>query len=450
MPSLAETRQRLEAIYRQRTPKSAALYEQARRVMPGGDTRTTTFFKPYPTVIAHAEGQYLYDVDGHRLLDFLNNYTALIHGHAFPPVVEAAQKQIARGTAWAAPNEHQIRLAQVLCDRVPSVEQIRFTNSGTEATLLAIRAARAFTGREQIIKIEGGYHGTHEAVSVSIDPDLTQAGPAEAPTSLPEGPGLTRGVLGATRIVPFNDAAALERALHAGQGQIAAVILELVMGSRGMIPAEPEYLKFVREITQAQGVLFIADEVMTFRLDTGGAQALYDIRPDLTAFAKIIGGGFPVGAFGGRAEVMQMYDPTRAGIGHGGTFNANPVTMAAGLAAMEHLTPERIAHANRLGDLLREGLADVLHEQGIPGQITGKGSLAGIHLTPQPVRDYRSAAGVPPERRSLLHLACLNRGLHFSTGSVLNTTTVMTEQTVTEAVQIVQEALMELKPALAD
>jgi glutamate-1-semialdehyde 2,1-aminomutase len=387
-------------------------------------------------------------VDGNALLDFLNHYTALIHGHAFAPVVEAAQKQIERGTAWAAPNEYQIKLATLICERVPSVERLRFTNSGTEATLLAIRAARAFTGRDQIVKIEGGYHGTHEAVSVSIEPNLERAGSADAPLSVPAGPGVTRGVLGATRIIPFNNPGALERVLVEGRGQIAAVIIEPVMGSRGMIPAEREYLKFVREITRAHGVLFIADEVMTFRLDSGGAQALYEVEPDLTAFAKIIGGGFPVGAFGGREDVMRQFDPTLGGIAHGGTFNANPVTMAAGLAAMEHLTPDKIAHANRLGEALRGGLTDVLHEQGLRGQVTGQGSLVGMHLTPRPVRDYRSAASVHPELRSLLHLTCLNRGLHFSTSSVLNTTTVMTERDVNQAIQIVQEALVELRPAI--
>jgi glutamate-1-semialdehyde 2,1-aminomutase len=448
MPSFAEIRQQIEATYRRRTPKSAALSEQARRVMPGGDTRSSTFFGPYPSVIERAEGPRLYDVDGNVLLDFLNNYTALIHGNAFPPVVEAARRQLERGTAWAAPCEHQIKLAALICERVPSVERLRFTNSGTEATMLAIRAARAFTGRDGIVKVEGGYHGTHEAVAVSIQPDLSQAGPAESPVSLPAGAGVPRGTLETTRIVPFNGPAALERAIAKGRGQVAAVILEPVMGSRGMIPAETEYLRYVREVTQANDVLLILDEVMTFRLDSGGAQALYGVRPDLTAFAKIIGGGLPVGAFGGREDIMRLYDPVKGSIHHGGTFNANPVTMAAGLAAMEHLTPDKIAFANRLGDTLREGLSEVLVEQGVIGQITGKGSLAGIHLTGQPVRDYRSAASAHHELRELLHLACLNRGLFSSPEGMLNTSTAMSERDVSGAVQIFQDALLELRPAI--
>jgi glutamate-1-semialdehyde 2,1-aminomutase len=448
MPSFRDARQELEAAYRRRTPRSAALYAQAQRVLPGGDTRTTTYFSPYPSFIERAAGARLYDVDGNELLDCLNNYTALIHGHAFPPVVEAARRQLERGTAWAAPNEHAIRLAALICERVPSVARLRFTNSGTEATLLAIRAARAFTGRDGLVKIEGGYHGSHEAVAVSVTPDLSAAGPAGAPTSLPDGPGVTRGTLAATRIVPFNDAAALERTLAAGRGQIAAVILEPIMCSRGMIPAEPEYLRTVRELTRAYDVLLILDEVMTFRIDTGGAQAVYAVEPDLTTFAKIIGGGLPVGAFGGREDVMRVFDPAAGAIHHGGTFNANPITMAAGLAAMQHLTPERIAYANRLGDVLREGLREVLDEQGLHGQVTGFGSLVGLHLTPQPVRDYRSAASAPHALRELLHLACLNRGLFVSPEGMLNTSTAMSEADVTEAVRAVQDALVALRPAI--
>jgi glutamate-1-semialdehyde 2,1-aminomutase len=259
---------------------------------------------------------------------------------------------------------------------------------------------------------------------------------------------VSRGALAATRVVPYNDTAALERVLEEGRGEIAAVILEPVLGSAGMVPAEAEYLSYVRAATQAHGVLMILDEVMTFRLDSGGAQAVYGLEPDLTTFAKIIGGGLPVGAFGGREEIMRLYDPREGAIRHGGTFNANPATMAAGLAVMEHLTPERIAHANRLGDSLREGLAEVLAEQGLAGQITGRGSLAGMHLTARPVRNYRDVASVRPELRHGLHLACLNRGLLFASWNHLNTSTVMDEQDVTRAVQAVQDALVELKPAI--
>lgn len=230
MTSFAELRRQVETIYRQRTSKSAELANQAQQVMPGGETRVSTFFSPYPVVIERAEGRHLYDVDGNELLDFLNNYTSLVHGHAFPPIIEAARQQLERGTAWAAANVPQIKLASLMCERVASVERIRFTNSGTEATMLAIRAARAFTGRDLIIKIEGGYHGTHETVGVSISPDITQAGPAETPVSVPAGPGISSGALQATRIVPFNNSTALEQMIGEKRDKIAAIILEPVMG----------------------------------------------------------------------------------------------------------------------------------------------------------------------------------------------------------------------------
>ena len=427
MPTMTETREQIEATYRRRTPKSAALYAQAQRAMPGGDTRSSTYFSPYPTYVERAEGARLYDVDGNALLDFLNNYTSLIHGNAFPPVVEAAQRQMARGSAWAAPARDQVTLATMICERVPSVEQIRFANSGTEATMQAIRAARAFTGRDVLVKIEGGYHGTHDAVS--------------------SGAGIPRGTRETTLTIPFNDAQALARILSE-RHDVAAVIVEPLMGSAGMIVADDDYLQQVRALTTAHDVLLILDEVQTFRLDTGGAQHRFNVRPDLTAFAKIIGGGFPVGAFGGRTDIMSLFDPRQGKIGHGGTFNGNAVTMAAGRVAMEQLTPQRIAHANALGDTLRQGLADVLAEQRIHGQVTGLGSLLGVHLTQHSLRSASDAATMPTELRNLLHLALMNRGFFTSRSGMMNTSTVMSQGEVDAAVEAFQDALLDLRPAI--
>ena len=429
MPSLQQAFGTVETQYRRRTPRSAALFARAEQALPGGDTRTSTTFGPYPTYIARGEGARLTDVDGNELLDFLNNYTSLIHGNAFAPVVDAARKQIELGSAFGAPNEFQVELAALMCERVPSVERIRFTNSGTEGTMMAIRGARAFTGRELIVKLEGGYHGTHDSVA--------------------GGAGVLRATQAATIQIPYNDAPALERVLAERAGQVAAVILEPVMGSVGMIAAEPAYLTEVRRVTAAHDVLLILDEVMTFRLDSGGAQAIYGVLPDLTSFAKIIGGGFPVGAFGGRADIMDLVNPAHMKVMHAGTFNGNPVTMAAGLAAMEHLTPDKIRKANALGDALRRGFTEVLVEQGVHGQATGLGSLVGIHLVPHPVRNYRDASAVPPVLRDALHLSLLNRGVLTSRGGVLNTSTVMTESDVNRVVEAFQDALVELKPAIA-
>ncbi len=439
--------QRLEDRYREATPKSAALHARAKRVMPGGETRSSTYFRPYPLVIDRASGTELVDVDGNRLLDFMNNATTLIHGHRFAPVEEAVRDQVAKGTAWGALNEHQIVLAEILCSRVASVDRIRFANSGTEATMMALRAARAATGKSHFVKVEGGYHGTHDAVSVSVSPGVRGAGSEQRPQSKPEGAGIPDYAREAMHVVPFNDEQALAETVANHRDSIAAVIVEPLLGSHGYTTATGSYLEAVRRITEEHGVLLVLDEVQTFRLDQGGAQALYGIRPDLTAFAKIIGGGFPVGAFGGRADLMGRYDPdAKESIGHGGTFNGNPVTMAAGAAAMEHLTADRIAYINELGDCLRTGMGEVLAEQGLQGRIVGRGSLVGIHMTDRQIRTYRDASSAPAEVQRFIFLACLNRGLMMSTGGCLNTTTAMTRETVDEAIGIFQEALIEAYP----
>src|SRR5439155_25196175 len=317
----------IEARYRARTPGSAAQYERALASLPGGDTRTIAYHAPYPLAIDRARGAVLTDVDGNEYVDFLNNYTSLIHGHAHPRLVAAATEQLKRGSAYAAASANQAELAGILRERVASVDAVRFTNSGTEAAMNAIRAARAFTGRPMLVKMEGGYHGTYDATEVSIHPDPAAAGPADAPRPVAEGRGLTPGAVADTLVLPFNDAAAAERLFAARGGDLAAVIVEPLLGSGGMIPATREYLQRLRDLTAAHGALLIFDEVMTFRVGPGGTQGVHGIRPDLTLFAKIIAGGFPVGAFGGRAEIMAQYDPRRAGHRYQArTFHGQPVT----------------------------------------------------------------------------------------------------------------------------
>lgn len=442
--------QRIEAEYRRRTSQSAAYATRARQVLPGGDTRTSTYYAPYPLVMDHGEGTTLQDVDGHSYLDCMNNATSLIHGHAFPPVVEAMARQAVRGTAWGAPCMEQIELAEWLCERVDSLAQVRFTNSGTEATLMAIRVARTYTGKELIVKIEGGYHGTHDLVCASVDPEVATAGPTSAPRTVPQGQGLSNAVLDQVRIVPYNERTALADILDTHAGQVAAVVVEPLLGSHGFVTAAPEYLQTVRAMTADRDVLLILDEVQTFRLDSGGAQKLYGISPDLTAMAKIIGGGLPVGAIGGRAEIMALFDPAGVkAVAHGGTFNGNPMVMAAGLAAMRHLTASAVARLNRLGDRLRAGIEEVAVEQGLRLQTTGLGSLVGYHFSPHPVRNYRDTRLAPAELRHSFFLACLNHGLMLSPASSLNTSTVMSEADIDKALHLFQAALVDVKPLIA-
>ncbi len=443
--------QRIEAEYRQRTPQSEAYFQRARQILPGGDTRTSTYHAPYPLVMARADGTTLQDMDGHSYLDCMNNATSLIHGHAFPPVVNAMAQQAIRGTAWGAPCEGQMELAELLCERVDSLERIRFTNSGTEATLMAIRGARAYTGKDLIVKIEGGYHGTHDLVCASVGPEMDTAGPASAPFTIPQGPGLPRAIMDQVRVAPYNDSAALASVLDAHAGQVAAVVVEPLLGSHGFVTATPEYLQAVRSLTADRGVLLVLDEVQTFRLDTGGAQKIYGISPDLTAMAKIIGGGLPVGAMGGRTEIMDLFDPADSkAISHGGTFNGNPMAMATGLAAMQYVTTASVARLNHLGDRLRTGIGEVATEQGLQIQTTGWGSLVGYHFSPAPVLDYRDARQAPPELKHAFFLACLNHGLSLSPAGSLNVSTVMSETDMDRALHLFQAALVDVKPLVTD
>ena len=280
-----------EATYRQTTAGSGALHEKAVAVMPGGTTRTTTYFEPYPLYIERGEGCRVWDADGTERIDMLGNYTAMILGHAHPKVQEAIRKQAARGTGFAAANPIEVQLATLLCERVPSLDAVRFCNSGTEATMFAMRLARAFTGRPKIARMEGGYHGTHDYAEVSTHPALSEAGPPEAPIARPDSMGTPAWALEQTVVLPFNNPDAAEAIIRRESGELAAVILEPIIGAGGVIPATVEFLERLRNVTRELAILLIFDEVISFRVAPGGAQQLYGVTPDLTTLGKIIGGG---------------------------------------------------------------------------------------------------------------------------------------------------------------
>ena len=412
--------------YQERTPKSRALQEEATRYLPGGSSRGTSYFDPYPAFIEHAQGHYIHDVDGNAYLDFMINATSLIIGHAHPDTVAALQQQAARGTAFSGPTEAQIRLAKVLSDRLPSVDTIRFANSGTEATLNAIRVARAFMGKHKIAKFEGGYHGSHEYASVSVRPPLSKLDP-DGPTAIPEFPGQPPSVAEDVVVLPFNDLEGSGRILREHHEQLACVIMEPVASAFGYVAAELDFLRGMRSLTEELGILLIFDEVQSLRLAAGGAQERFEVVPDITALGKIIGGGMAAGAFGGREDIMALYDPTGgpAVVPHAGTFNANPMTMVAGEVTMTHLTPEAYARLDRLGDLLRQKLRGVFDEIEVPVQITGIGSLFGVHFTGEEVRDYRSAIRGDAQLKRALFTGLLNEGvlLQAGAGGALNTLT---------------------------
>ena len=398
--------------YLELTPRSRAIWEDAGNYLPGGDSRNSIFWKPYPIFVESGSGCHVVDADGVDRLDFINTMTTLILGHAAPVVVRAVREQLERGMVYNAPNQHQVRLAKLLCERVPCFDLVRFTNSGTEATLNTLRAARAVTGRSRFAKAEGGYHGSHDAVTVSLRIDPKQAGDAHRPTALPSSAGLPEGVVDQVVVIPFNDIEAARRLLEENKDELAAVIVEPVMGSVGMIPASPGFLTMLREFTRDNGIILIFDEVISFRVAPGGAQQYYGITPDMTALGKIIGGGFPVGAFGGRRDIMELYDPTTGPeVAHAGTFNANPVTMLAGAVTMEELTPEVYRRLAELTEVLRRGVREVCAGLEVPVHVTGLGSIFGIHFTQAQPTSYRDVAAGDAKFRAQVFLGMLNEGI---------------------------------------
>jgi glutamate-1-semialdehyde 2,1-aminomutase len=399
--------------YLAKTARSRALYEDALVVMPGGNSRTTTFFDPYPFYIERGYGAHVVDVDGNDRLDFNGNYTSVIVGHAAPEVTKATQEAAALGMSFPGPTDHEIRLAEMLTRRIPSLEKVRFTNSGTEATMNAVRAARAFTGRPKIAKFEGAFHGTHDNVLVSVAPDPKAAGGRRRPKSVPSSEGIPPAVLKNVIVLPWNDGDNCEETLEREAGNLAALLVDPLLGIGGIIPPVDGFLQRLRAVTEKHGIVLIFDEVISFRIAWGGAQERFGVRADLTTLGKIIGGGLPVGAFGGRGDIMAVYDPRRGGarISHGGTFNANPVTMAAGIATLNALTPEAYVRLDALGERLRGGVSRLLGATRRRGQISGVGSLFCLHWTSAPLTDYRSSRPKDSQAPLRVFLALLNEGI---------------------------------------
>jgi glutamate-1-semialdehyde 2,1-aminomutase len=440
-----------ELEYRKATPRSRALHEKAVAVMPGGTTRTTTYFDPYPLYIERGAGSRVWDVDGTERLDMLGNYTAMILGHAHPKVVEAIRRQAGRGTGFAAANPPEVELATLLCERVPSLDAVRFCNSGTEATMFAMRLARAFTGRPKVARMEGGYHGTHDLAEVSTHPDVAEAGPADAPVARPDSIGTPQWALEQTVVLPFNNPDAADAILRRQGSEVAAVILEPVIGAGGVIAATPEFLRRLRAITRELGMLLIFDEVISLRVAPGGAQEMYGVTPDLTTMGKIIGGGLPVAAFGGRADVMEMLDPRREGsIAQGGTYNGNPLGMAAGLATMTELTPDVYEELNRKGERVAELLREVFASRRIPVQVNSVGSLFALHFSDRPVVDYRGVAASNKERMREFFLALVNHGVLMAPRGMGSLSTPMDEGDIDQFIDAVDATLAEQRPRWLD
>ncbi len=383
--------------------QSSRLYERALRVLPGGVSRNAVVRQPHPFYVQSGSGCRVTDIEGVTRVDFANNMASLIHGHAQPRIVDAVTRQLSRGTAFTFATEAEVRIAEHMCARSPGFEKIRFVNSGSEAVLCCIKAARAYTGRAKIAKVEGAYHGVYDYAEVSQTAQPANWGEAGHPNSVPVVKGTPRGVLDDVIVIPFNDCETAARLLARHGDEIACVLVDPLPHRVGLIPASQEFIATLREWTTRNGALLVFDEVITFRSEYGGAQQWFADRPDLTALGKIIGGGFPVGGIAGRAEVMDVFNPLAEKVlfPHSGTFSANPITMTAGLAAMELFDKPAVAKLNLLGDRVRQQIAGAIREADIEACVTGAGSMFRIHFKSTPPDNYREAYNGPADTRKL-------------------------------------------------
>jgi len=393
--------------YISKTQKSKEIYERAKKFLPAGVSYAIRHFEPYPFYTANAKGSKLFDVDGNEYVDFWLGHTALILGHSPPAVIEAVKRQLENGTHYGTSHELEIELAQQIVKMVPSAEMVRFTNSGTEANMYATRLARTYASRNRIAKFEGGWHGGYDALHIGV----------RHPFDIPESAGLTAEALQDTIVLPFNNLEGVKEKLK--KEDVASIVIEPVLGAGGVIPAEREFLKGLRELCDEKSILLIFDEVITgFRLAPGGGQQYYGVTPDITVLGKILGGGFPIGAFCGRREIMEridmlLYERPHCSF-HGGTFAANPISMTAGLTTLKILeNGQLISKLNKLGGEIREQLRKDFEANGVDVQVTGVGSLFYTHFTKEEVKDARAASKADKKKLVNYHLHLIANGVFF-------------------------------------
>ncbi len=420
--------------------KSEALFARSRKVIPGGVNSPVRAFGAVggtPVFIAQAKGSRLIDVDGNSYIDYVGSWGPMILGHAHPQVIEAVQQAAAEGLSFGTPTEREAELAELIIEAVPSVQKVRFVNSGTEATMSAIRLARGFTGREKVVKFAGCYHGHSDLL-------LSQAGSGVITFGLPDTPGVPKEAVRATLTAPYNDTAALEKLFAEFGGEIAAVIIEPVAGNMGVVPPAEGYLQAVRKLTREHGALLIFDEVMTgFRVQYGGAQTLYGIEPDLSCFGKIIGGGMPVGAYAGRAEIMAQVAP-EGPVYQAGTLSGNPVAMAAGIATLRLLQqPGVYEQLEARSAQLAEGLLEAARENGVPAQLNRVGSMCTLFFSKRPVRDFAGSEKSDGRRYARFFHAMLERGIYLAPSrfEALFTSLAHSEQDIAATIHAAREAL---------
>lgn len=415
--------------------RSEAAYLREAKVVPGGSMRAAQWFKPHPPYAARGEGCWVIDIDGRRILDCANNFFSLIHGHAFPPILEAVHSTMASGTAFGLPTESEILLAEALAARNPRMEQTRFCNSGTEAVLSAVKGARAITGRERIAKFEGCYHGAYDWMEVSLDPAPANWNDENGnPASVRSNAGAPESVLRETVVLPYDDPQRCADILRREGRSLAAVVVDPLASRAGTVPMSREMTAVLREACQRDGILLIADEVISFRLSFDGASRSFGLEPDLIATAKIIGGGLPIGAVSGSADLMSVFNHAegKPKVSMGGTFSGNPLSMAAGLASLAHYSQSAIERLNGLGDRLRNKVRDGFSAAGVEASFTGMGSLFRLHLGNAHITGYRTAYASPEKAQLIrrIQFSMLDEGILLTPNCSGALSTPMTEAEV--------------------
>ena len=429
--------------------RSAELYERALDVLPGGVSRNTVLRKPHPLYADYAKGCRVTDIEGVERIDFANNMASLIHGHANSEVVHAVTEQLSRGTAFTLATEVEIRYAEHIVSRNDGFDKIRFVNSGTEAVMGMLKAARAFTGRHKIAKVEGSYHGLYDYAEISQTADPSNWGLDASPEAVPVAFGTPPAVLADVVVIPFNDPERTIAILEKHRGQLAGIIVDPLPHRVGLIPASAEFVSGLRKWATNDGSLLLFDEVITFRSEYGGAQEWYDVHPDLTAMGKMIGGGFPVGAIAGRADVMDVMNPLAKTVlfPHSGTFSANPVTMTAGLVTMELFDMNAVTRVNSLAQRAVEGINRAIEVTGASACVTGGGSMFRVHMKEHPPRNYREAFVTPEEslRLNLLLDHLFDAGFIMINTCSATTSTAMGEDEIDALVEAMAEGLEKLR-----
>lgn len=422
----------LKKEYAEKNPISGKAFEKAKLYLAGGETRTVSYYPPFPLTIESGKGATITDVDGNRYYDFLNNYTSLIHGHANEKIANAICDVAKRGTAAPAGIEEQVKLAELLVERVPCVEKVRFCNSGTEATLFATRAAKVYTKKNGIVKMLGGYHGTTDMMEYNVSPDtLDYEKPENNLIPRPDIPGVSEKIADEMFIIPYNDIDTAKKVIEEHAKEIAAVIVEPFLGAGGVIPAKKEFLQALRDITKANDVLLIYDEVQGLRLSEGGAQKKYGVIPDIAAFGKIIGGGLPVGAVGGRKDIMDVFNSTsKVHVTQSGTFNGNRATMAAGYAAMIQYKQCDCDRLEKLADMAKKGMVAAFDKTGIEGCVTQSGSLLNYHFLKNEPANYTEVTLENKDLCKIVHLEMLKRGFFIAPRGLMALSTPMDERII--------------------